>query len=83
MLKFHCVRIVCTIILVLTCAVALSAQIITGEITGTVMDQSGASLAGASVSAVCPDTKLTRTVTSRAHGSKNSPSLRMFLGVDL
>ena len=45
-----------------------SAQITTGEITGTVMDQSGAALAEATVTAICPDTNQTRTVTSGAAG---------------
>ena len=56
------------LILLLLSPISLSAQIITGEITGTVTDQSGASVAGATVSAVCPDTKLTRTVTSGTAG---------------
>lgn len=46
----------------------LSAQIITGEITGTVTDQSGAIVAGATVSAVCPDTKFARNLTTGASG---------------
>ncbi len=54
--------------LVLGCALSLPAQITTGEITGTVMDQSGAAVAGATVAAVCPDTNQTRTVTSGSAG---------------
>jgi hypothetical protein len=46
----------------------VSAQITTGEITGTVTDQSGASVAGATISTVCPDTNFTRNVTSGAAG---------------
>lgn len=49
-------------------ASTLSAQITTGEITGTVTDQSGAVVAGATVSALCPDTNFTRDVTSGAAG---------------
>src|SRR5579864_1690293 len=49
-------------------ASSLSAQIITGEITGTVTDQSGGGVAGAPVSAVCPDTNFTRNVTSGTAG---------------
>lgn len=49
-------------------ATSLSAQIITGEITGTVTDPSGAIVAGASVSAVCPDTNFKRDVTSGTVG---------------
>jgi len=52
------------VLLVLACAASASAQNITGEITGTVMDQSGAAVAGASVSAVCPDTNQTRSIAS-------------------
>src|SRR5262252_6452598 len=52
------------VLLVLACAASASAQNITGEITGTVMDQSGAAVAGASVSAVCPDTNQTRSMSS-------------------
>src|SRR5258708_6491624 len=68
MFKIHGVRLTCALILVLGCALSLPAQITTGEITGTVMDQSGAAVAGASVTAVCPDTNQTRSVTSGAAG---------------
>lgn len=68
MLKSYSVRISCALILILGCAFALPAQITTGEITGTVMDQSGAGVAGAIVSAVCPDTNQTRSVTSGSGG---------------
>src|SRR5437867_443041 len=56
------------LILILLSAVSLPAQITTGEITGTVMDQSGAAVAGATVSAVCPDTNQSREVTSGSGG---------------
>lgn len=55
------------LVLLLT-AVSVSSQIITGEITGTVTDQSGAAVAGATVTAVCPDTNRTRTFTSGEAG---------------
>ena len=64
MLKSYSLRFSCALILILGCALNLPAQITTGEITGTVMDQSGAAVAGATVSAVCPDTNQTRTATS-------------------
>jgi hypothetical protein len=56
------------LILVLGCSLSLPAQITTGEITGTVTDQTGASIAGANISAVCPDTNQTRVVTSGTVG---------------
>lgn len=49
---------------ILVCAVCASAQNITGEITGTVMDKSGGVVAGASVKAVCPDTNQSRSITA-------------------
>jgi Carboxypeptidase regulatory-like domain len=68
MLKPHFMRFTCALILVLGCAFSLRAQRTTGEITGTVMDQSGAAVAGATISAVCPDTNQTRAVTSGGAG---------------
>jgi hypothetical protein len=64
MLKSYSLRFSCALILILGCALTVPAQITTGVISGTVMDQSGAALAGASVTAVCPDTNQTRSVTS-------------------
>ena len=59
----------CVLVLViLVCVVSASAQNITGEITGTVMDQSGAAVAGATISAVCPDTNQSRSLTTGDSG---------------
>jgi carboxypeptidase family protein len=68
MLKSYLLRSSCALILILGWALSLPAQITTGEITGTVMDPSGAAVAGATVSAVCPDTNQTREVTSGSVG---------------
>src|SRR6266446_823156 len=68
MLNRLCNSIYCALILILFSAVSLSAQITTGEITGTVTDQSGAATAGATISAVCPQTNQTRSVTSGSVG---------------
>jgi len=68
MCKLYCVRFTYFLVLALACAVSLSAQITTGDITGTVMDQSGGAVAGATITAICPDTQLTRTVTSGTVG---------------
>ncbi|HET8922730.1 MAG TPA: carboxypeptidase regulatory-like domain-containing protein [Candidatus Acidoferrum sp.] len=73
----YCRRISFALVLILLSGISLSAQIITGEITGTVTDQTGATVAGANVSAVCPDTKFTRNVKSGSAGEyrlANMPS---------
>ncbi len=46
----------------------VSAQTINGNITGTVLDQQGAAVVGASVSASSPETGLQRTVTTNEEG---------------
>jgi hypothetical protein len=56
------------LLLIFCSANSLSAQIVTGDITGTVTDQSGASVEGADVLAVCPDTDQRRTVKSGSAG---------------
>jgi carboxypeptidase family protein/TonB-dependent receptor-like protein len=68
MSKSYYARFSSIFILVLVCAVSLSAQITTGDITGTVTDQSAAAVAGATVTAVCPDTQFTRTIQSGTVG---------------
>src|ERR1700757_808090 len=65
----------CALILILGCALTLPAQITTGEITGTVTDQSGAAVAGATVSAVCPYTNQTRSITSGSAGEYQLPDM--------
>lgn len=52
------------VLIILVSALSASAQNITGEITGTVMDQTGAAVGGASISAVCPATNQSRSITS-------------------
>jgi hypothetical protein len=54
--------------LCLISALSVSAQIVTGDISGTVTDQSGGSIAGANITAICPDTRLTRVVKSGTAG---------------
>jgi len=51
------------------------AQKTTGDINGTVTDSTGAVLPGVAVTAVCPATNLTRSVTTDAHGSYSLPEL--------
>src|SRR5512137_81827 len=68
MLKYFSIPISYFLFLVLACAVSVSAQITTGDITGTVTDQSNAAVAGATVTAVCPDTQFTRTIQSGSVG---------------
>jgi len=68
MSKSYCGRFSSIFVFVLVCAVSLSAQITTGDINGTVTDQSAAAVAGATVTAVCPDTQFTRTIKSGSVG---------------
>ena len=68
MLKRLCTYLSFALILILLSALSLPAQITTGEITGSVTDQSGAAVAGATVTAECPETKQSRTVTSGSGG---------------
>jgi hypothetical protein len=68
MVKSCCALLCATLILFLVTAISLPAQITTGDISGTVTDQSGASVAGANITAVCPDTQLHRSVTSGTVG---------------
>src|SRR5215472_13857787 len=67
------------LLVVLLSAGSLSAQIITGEITGTVTDQSGAAVPGALVSAVCTATNATRAVTTAETGNYRLTNLPVCL----
>jgi hypothetical protein len=75
MLKSYSLRYSFALILILASALCLPAQSTTGEITGTVMDQSGGAVAGATISVVCPDTNQTRVVASGAVGEYNLPDM--------
>ena len=60
-------------------ASSLMAQIITGEITGTVTDQSGGAVPGAQISAVCTATNATRVVTTTETGTYRVTNLPVCL----
>jgi len=62
------------IVATLVAAPAL-AQKTTGDITGAVADATGAMIPGAAVTAVCPDTGLTRNATTDAQGGYSIPEL--------
>ena len=51
------------------------AQKTTGDITGSVTDATGGVLPGVAVTATCPDTRLTRTVTTDSNGGYSLPEL--------
>src|SRR5262247_453282 len=51
------------------------AQRTNGDISGTVMDTTGAVLPGVTVTAVCTDTNLTRTTVTDAQGGYSVPEL--------
>src|SRR5713226_8934707 len=68
MLKRVCVFIGSALFLLLFTAISVSAQVITGEITGTVTDPSGASVPGATVAATCAATNASRTATTGNSG---------------
>src|SRR5438034_9174344 len=51
------------------------AQKTTGDITGSVVDSTGAVLPGVTVTATCPATNFARTVTTDAQGGFSIPEL--------
>src|ERR1041385_1237154 len=51
------------------------AQKTTGDITGTIVDATGAVLPGGTVTATCPATNFTRTATTDAQGGYSIPEL--------
>src|SRR5579872_4780261 len=70
----------CQAVLALSVSVVLLgspafAQRTTGEISGTVMDSTNAVLPGATVTAVCGDTHLTRTAVSDSQGGFTIPEM--------
>ena len=69
------VSICCLFLLVLASAFPLSAQKITGDISGDVTDKSGGVVAGATVTVENTGTCLTRTTTTNDSGNFRIPEL--------
>ena len=68
MLKHVCACACFAVLVLLLAGTSISAQSITGDVIGTVTDQTGASIAEADVQAVCPDTGLTHNATTGTAG---------------
>ena len=64
-------------VLLLTFSPAAVAQVITGSISGTVADETGAVLPGVEVTVSNQDTGFSRTVISNDRGSYRAPSLQL------
>jgi hypothetical protein len=63
------------LLLVLTLAISPIAQVSTGTIAGTVLDQSGAVIPKATVTVTNKDTGLTRTIQTTGEGNYSAPAL--------
>jgi hypothetical protein len=63
------------VILAVMASADLTAQRITGDVTGTIMDATQAVMPGATITGVCVATGLTRTTTSDASGGYRLPDL--------
>ena len=72
-------RVRCQAVLALSVSLTISAsafaQRTTGEISGTVMDSTNAVLPGATVTAICADTNMTRTAVTDTQGGYSMPEL--------
>src|SRR5438105_11784467 len=66
---------VCSLLFTLVAAISAFAQKTTGDISGTVMDTTGAVLPGVAVTAVCTETNLTRSAITDAQGTYSLPEL--------
>ena len=67
--------VICSLLLVFAWGVSLQAQLSTGTISGTVMDQSEAVLPGANVTVTNVETGITRVVESGGNGQYRVPNL--------
>jgi len=65
----------CTLVLVVFAGTALKAQDISGTITGTVLDGTGATVAGASVTITNTDKNTSQTKMTNEHGEFTAPNL--------
>src|SRR5579859_596519 len=65
----------CALLLALSCATALQAQITTAALRGSVTDEQGAAIAGAEVTITNVDTGFTRRMVSASDGEYNFPDL--------
>jgi hypothetical protein len=70
------IRVIGVVCLVLALAIPLTAQSTSGRILGSISDQSGASVAGATVTITDVQRGTTRTVTSDASGDYVAPELQ-------